>query len=874
MSDPRDQGARCDVCPLARGGAPVAPVTVEGKDRSKLAIVGESPSQPDVDNGRPFVGPDGIEEGKALAVAGWSRTDFRWTHAIACRPGASGVLRFYLQNLTARNRKRKQQGKPLLPSPVACCAPRLQADLSGVEFIISLGPIAAQATIPGHSGGVLAIRGGPVQRDDGVRVLPTLHPSFVRHASRWREAFHVDHERARRWAEDRLTWSDPVIIYRPGVAQLAVFLGVVWTGQDWVADPAQARPLAWDYETDGIEALDCNVRCIGIGTAGAAVVVPFLSVDGTSRFYTPTDEQQINRVLRAWMTGPGVKIGHNSGYYDTLVAEQHLGVTPTPQVDTILLHRLVKSELPHSLQYLASTMTDVHSWKAGKEATTAVEDHDLWLYNARDVGVTARCAVPLLAAVQHRGLGALASGSPTGLLGGDHAIQGICRTLHRNGMLIDQTRREVFIEEYGARLKRWRAASMSEPQKIRSVWRRESKTRQHPFNPGSGAQVARLLYEDWHLEPTDFTDAGDPSVADSALRKLLGQPLLPEQLAFVRALRQYRKAAKVVGTYLLPAAPPLDGQRKGRYAGDYKGWLRPNGRVHADWKAHVVVSGRLGSSPNMQNVPVNLRSMFVPSPGHLFVYADADQLELRIAASRWGAVRYMEAFERGDDPHQVTMYLVFGEQMWGWDGGPPKAHRWKKTWPTGKIGGHFSTMRDLAKRVQYAGQFGAATPTIHDVITSAEDKDGELIYADLSISEVRTMHEAWRKGCPEFTKGWESEMAYFHRHGYVRDDVGGRVRDCLDGDDLNTVVNFPIQAAGAAIINAATQRIDAQYPCEFAGPYTGLVNQCHDALTLEVPAEIAAQVARDLQSAMSGTTPALPGVEFRAEAVVKSRWED
>lgn len=458
---------------------------------------------------------------------------------------------------------------------------------------------------------------------------------------------------------------------------------------------------------------------------------------------------------------------------------------------------------------------------------------------------------------------------------GDHEIQRICTTLHRNGMLIDQQRRREFLVEYEGRMQRWCNRAMEAPQKIRDVWRYESKNRQHPFNPGSGAQVARLLYEDWGLEPTDFTASGEPSVDDSAMRRLLGDPtLLPEQRDFVRALRQYRKAAKVVGTYLRPAAPPEPGKVRGSRPDDYKGWLRPNGRVHADWKAHVVVSGRLGSSPNMQNVPVNLRSMFIPAPGHKLVYADADQLELRIAAARWGAARYLDAFARGDDPHQVTMNLIFSDEMWSWDGAPPKAYRYKKSWPGGKIGGHFSTMRDLAKRVQYAGQYGAATPTVHDVITSAEDRDGELVYADMTLLEVRVLHEAWLNGCPEFADGWAHEQAYFAQHGFVRDDVGGRVRDCLDGDELNTIVNFPIQATGAAIINAATLQIDAQYPCEFAGPYTGLINQCHDALTLEVPEAIAPQVARDLQASMTGTTPALPGVTFAAEAVVKSRWED
>ena len=878
--DPQSQGARCDLCPLAQGGRAVDPVPPEEHRGARLALVGEAPGKQEVDTGRPFVGPSGIEEMKALRKAGWERNDFHWTNAIACRPPGRGDLNLYLMQLKSRNRRRKRRGETPFPTPQECCKPRLDRELQEFRHILSVGSSAAKAVIPGLRSGVLDVRGGPVMRKDGVKVLPTLHPAFVLRAPRWREAFLLDHQRARRWFEDRLTWSDPVVIYRPPVQKLADFLGVEWTGRGWLATQGRSRPLAWDYETDGIESLDCKVRCLGVGTASHVVVVPFLSIDGVKRFYAPAEEAQIKRVLCAWMEGPGLKIGHNSGYYDTLVAEQHLGVTPTPQLDTILMHRLVEAELPHSLQYLGSTRTDVIAWKAGKEATEASTDEDLWLYNARDVAVTARVAVPLVGQVQRRGLGVVSMESgPGGLLGSDHEIQRICCVMHRHGMKIDQRRREQFLVQYEERMRTWRARTMEAPQAVRSIWRKESKNRQHPFNPNSGPQVSRLLYEDWDIEPEVFTEGGDPSVSDGALRKLLADPTLPkEQASFMRALRQYRKAQKVVSTYLLPAAPPLPGQRPGRLKGDYKGWLRPNGRVHADWKAHVVVSGRLGSSPNMQNVPIKLRSMFIPEPGNLFVYADSDQLELRIAAARWGAARYLDAFDRGHDPHQTTMNLIFGDEMWGWEGAPPKEYRYLKKWPGGKIHGHFSDCRDLAKRVQYASQYSASTETVHDVITSAEDQHGELVYADLSVSEVRALHECWLEGCPEFSKGWDKEMAYLQRHGCVREEVSGRVRDCLDasgsGSELNTVVNFPIQATGASIINVATIEIEAMFPSEYAGEYTGLVNQCHDALTLEVPEADAERCRAALEAAMSGTTPALPGVEFKAEAAIKLRWED
>lgn len=321
MYDPRAMGAECHRCPLAMGGRASDPVGPESHPGARIALVGEAPANQDVQVGRPFVGPSGIEQMKAIEKGSWRRSDFHWTNAIACKPpGAKGDLNFYLMRLKSKNRKRKRKGLEVLPTPMECCKPRLDRELAGFGNIIALGAFAAKAVIPGHKAGILDIRGGPVKLDSGVKVLPTLHPAFVLRATRWREAYHIDHERARRWFDDQLDWADPQIIYRPTVKQLADFLGVEWTGRNWVANPAKSRPLAWDYETDGVESLDCKVRCIGIGTAGYAVVVPFLGVDGRTRFYTPAEHAQVDRVLKAWMVGPGLKIGHNSGYYNSLVA--------------------------------------------------------------------------------------------------------------------------------------------------------------------------------------------------------------------------------------------------------------------------------------------------------------------------------------------------------------------------------------------------------------------------------------------------------------------------------------------------------------------------------------------------------------------------
>ena len=66
------------------------------------------------------------------------------------------------------------------------------------------------------------------------------------------------------------------------------------------------------------------------------------------------------------------------------------------------------------------------------------------------------------------------------------------------------------------------------------------------------------------------------------------------------------------------------------------------------------------------NQPKNFRKMYVPGLGHLFVSADSDQVEMRLIAVRWGLSRYLEAFALGLDPHQITMHLVWGDEIWTW----------------------------------------------------------------------------------------------------------------------------------------------------------------------------------------------------------------
>ena len=916
--DPVARGAKCTVCPLAEYGPPVAP---EDKATAEIAIVGEAPSEEDASVGQSFVGKAGQLETYTWEKLGIPRTKLHVNNALLCRPPNNELDKF-LAALRIRNKKRVEAGLHPHPSPMECCAPRLHNDLKRFDKIVTLGGTATNVVVPGMRTGIVDIRGGPIllQRladstlastapelplvGTPVKVLPTLHPSFVLRVGKWKTAYTVDHERALRFFSDTLTWTNPDILLTPSPEQLAAYLSVDKTVGGWVARAARGK--AWDVETDALESMTARLRCIGFGDPERAVVFPILGIDGSTSFYDKSTLDDLWGVTDAWLQGPAIKIGWNSGSYDNSVLRARRGYIPAPTLDLILAHRLAWPENSHSLGYVGSIMTDVHRWKAGKDATTTKTDVNLHIYNGIDCAVTARVAERVVSDVRVRKLGDVGPLGPTGLLAMDHKIQAVCCDMHVLGMKVDQVRRRLYLRVQQERSSKALSALKQIAHEARgsNIWGGSSKNPTE-FNPNSPVQVSRLLYDIWMLPVLVFTEkSGTPSVGDEAIRKLLQTSDLPPRvIAFLNTLRDFRKAAKIIGTYLIPLTPAeelddllrirvkraskdIDPEFYGsvveelesgtdwwdltddqRDAINFKYHIAADGRIHPDWKAHVVVTGRLASSPNLQNWLQTIRSMIIPEEGNVFVYADSDQLELRIAAARWGAARYLAALKAGEDPHQTTMHMIFGDRMWALDGAPQKRY-FKKG-----ISGQFETQRTLAKKVQYAAQYGALTPTVYDIITSSEDKYGRMIFATLTMREVAKMHKTWLKNCPEFTKGWDTEMALFRRDGYITEPICGRRREFLNGEAMNEIVNFPIQSSGASVINTATLAITGKYPRGFAGKYTGLINQCHDALTLEVPEAYAMRVAYDLRDAMTGVAPAYRDVEFKAEAKIKGRWE-
>lgn len=890
--NPRACGARCDECPL-NGQQAVPPET---RPDAKIAIVGDYPGDVDVKQLRPLVGPAGSEFDRGLRAAGLHRGNVHITNAVLCRP-PEGDMDSLLQKLKRERGPDQAAG----PTPAECCAPRLKQELARFQDVIAMGRMATHAML-NNTASILSIRGAVVETEASTRgpkrrVMPTLHPSFVMKQQRWAHVFRGDMQKAVRWFRGDAGWQEPSVRYHPTPAELREFLS------------HPDRLYTYDVETDGIECLSANVRCIAIGDTHDVMVVGFRSIARPKEheglfldFYDPDEAAEVLAVLRAFFTDPSVtKVGHNSGYYDRIVVRERLGCDVAPNLDTMLLHKSVESELPHSLAYVASMYTTAPAWKQDREgnklALGGESDAELHLYCARDVAVTARVLSPLVDAVVTR--------KQQDVLHTDLKMQEICAAMHTVGMFVDQE----FRHKKEIELLSLRHRLLSE---IRERCGRAD------FNPASIYHMRDLLFTRWGLsvenveEEDRYTESGDLSTGDLILRSLLTDPSVPaEQRDIIKLIRRYRKALKVLGTYVVKVRPSnmgadlgwdddedwVDRETRKKYGEVKVGIVNPRtGRMYPGYNAHVAVTGRLSSSKpmNAQNVPKGLRAMVIAQPGHVLVGADMDQLELRIAAARWGAELYLRAFAEGKDPHSMTAFAVFGTEFCKAAGVDPVLFDRPgilvgTAYENGKFtgSGDAKSMRDLSKAVQYASQYMAAVETVHKLIQKTElpaldpetkkpigDGITDLPYAKLPLRRVRMMRDNWLKGAPEFEQGWTREIEAYRRQGFLTEDVGGRRRDFLDGEAPNEIVNFPIQSTAAALMNRALIRLFEEIPLHKWGPGTGIINQCHDSIVVECPESEGPRVAALLEECMNQEHPALPGVRITATATIGRTWKE
>ena len=160
----REAAADCRECPL--GEPATQTVWGEGTPRAKLMLVGEQPGDREDLEGRPFVGPAGRMLDRALQELGWRREGLYVTNAV----------KHFKFEMRGKRRMHKTPGQ----REAMACLHWLESEIAAVRpaAIVALGAVAARSVM-GRRVSVLKERGQWLEREDGIPVLLTLHPSAL-----------------------------------------------------------------------------------------------------------------------------------------------------------------------------------------------------------------------------------------------------------------------------------------------------------------------------------------------------------------------------------------------------------------------------------------------------------------------------------------------------------------------------------------------------------------------------------------------------------------------------------------------------------------------------------------------------------------------
>lgn len=254
-----------------------------------------------------------------------------------------------------------------------------------------------------------------------------------------------------------------------------------------------------------------------------------------------------------------------------------------------------------------------------------------FVYNALDTCVTYEVMEALLPQLDNHT-------TPTYAF--SRALQGPCLEMRLRGVLIDQARKELVIDEYFATLDRLEA----QLEKIVG-----DGCGLYDFNWRSPRDLHLLFYEILGIPPV--VRGGKPTVNRDALERL----------------ESYFQASMIVKHLLLMR----DLQKKIQML---RTEIDSDGRMRTSYNIAGTNTGRFSSSfsefgtgGNFQNVEESLRSVFISDPGMKFAYLDGEQIQSRIVgAVEWNLFkdgRYLDACETGD-LHTTVAKLCWPDLGW------------------------------------------------------------------------------------------------------------------------------------------------------------------------------------------------------------------
>lgn len=268
----------------------------------------------------------------------------------------------------------------------------------------------------------------------------------------------------------------------------------------------------------------------------------------------------------------------------------------------------------------------------------------------------------------------------------------------------------------------------------------------------------------------------------------------------IAMLQEYRNANKFLSTYIGPMV--------GRDT------------VHCNFRQIGAWTGRMSCArPNMQNIPVRagseVREMFVPREGCVFVVADYDSIEMRILAHYLNDPGFQTMISDGHDPHAWMASMIWGGEPDDYAKGTPGEKQ-----------------RSIAKNTLFAITYGAGARRVSDM-------------NKMDMAEAKALVATIKSSLPNYKRLMGRVQKKIKTVGYVN-TLFGRV-NTVPRDKAYVGLNALIQGSAADVMKKGVIEIDKAIADV---PDAQLLLVVHDEAVVECRAEDAKMVQDYVEFAM------------------------
>lgn len=746
-------------------------VKPDGPRHAKIFVIGEAPGETEISEGKNFVGKTEKLLWLIGQEAGLRREECKVGNIVWVRPPENDIKRLGELGVGLHDFLPELRNEILLTNPSVILAVGETA----------LNALTGMSGISRYRGSVLPCSLFPNYAN--LPVVPTFHPSFLVKGNQ----------------EHRLSVKSDILktirisnegFVPPQENFLTFSRGTTFEGMMIYLERIEKEAEILFFDTEGnFPKLDLISMCFENCTA--------ISVPLNGQF-SPDEEHELYFKVKSIMEGRSFKVAQNILHDCEVFRTWGIGIRNF-FFDTMLGHKCLQQDLPHSLAYLTSIETNFPFYKDDRKKVSEpilVED-----YSCRDALVLKQITFSLLKQIERNKLKEfffsveMEKVAPTA-------------RMVSTGARVDESTRIKMLEEKNL--------------EISNLQKELLKFTKEQINPKSPKQMCSFLYEKLKCPRQYNKDkkTGEKRLTadeDAIVAIMKARPDLKEPLKIVLKLRQL---GLLCSTFLEAI------QIGGRWYTSYNiGGTSFGGRYSS--------SKRLDKTGiSSQNIPKEVRKCIIPEDDESVIWeADSKQAEARFVVWRAGEESLFQAFMENRDVHRITASIILEK-------------------PEDEV---TKLEREIAKRIHHGTNYLMGPRKLTEIITK------EL--PDYSISEAKTKIyiERIHKARPA-TYAWACRIRdSLQRGNRIFRNPFGRRRLFLsifsENDEMTRdAVAFEPQSTVGDLVSMAIGKVQKEF-----GPKSIIFN-VHDSIMGSCKKSLVPRVKEVVKEAMEME---IPNVEYK-----------